>query len=160
MSLRRLQWLVLVSVLTAFFLSILPLPDSLAWARPQWVALLLIYWILELPDRVGMGTTFVVGLLLDGLHGTVFGHNALTLCFLAYLVLILYKRLRMFGMWQQMLLVFILIGLEQLVYHWVQTMVGRPAPDLLFLISCVASTLAWPVVVFVLNGARRSMGVV
>jgi rod shape-determining protein MreD len=155
---QRLQWQIMLSLLFAFLLSIFPVPDSLVWARPQWVSLVLVYWILELPERIGMGAAFVAGLCLDGLEGTVFGQHALALCLLAYLVLILYQRLRMFTIWQQIGVIFVIIGLEQLLYHWTQTLAGRPAPSLLILVSCFVSALMWPPLVLFMRTMRNNGG--
>ena len=49
-------WVILLTFFAAYVLAVLPLPLWLLWARPEWVALLLIYWTIALPQRVGMVT--------------------------------------------------------------------------------------------------------
>lgn len=43
--------LILATLLVAFALALWPLPGSLAYFRPNWLALVLCYWLLESPDR-------------------------------------------------------------------------------------------------------------
>ena len=46
----------LAILLVAGVLTVLPLPGWLQWGRPEWVALILIYWCIALPHRVGIAT--------------------------------------------------------------------------------------------------------
>ena len=50
---------------------ILPLPDWVQTYRPHWVALILIYWNMALPQRVGLWSAFFIGLLVDTAQGTL-----------------------------------------------------------------------------------------
>ena len=45
---------ILLTFVAAYVLAVLPLPHWLQWGRPEWVALVLIYWCIALPHRVGM----------------------------------------------------------------------------------------------------------
>lgn len=110
----RGSWVIFVSFLVAFILAIFPMPATLMWARPDWVALVLIYWVIALPQRFGILLSFAVGLLLDVLEGSMLGQNALSLSVIAYLGLVLYQRLRLFNMWQQAAVIFVMIGINQL----------------------------------------------
>ncbi|MFU1924423.1 rod shape-determining protein MreD, partial [Klebsiella pneumoniae] len=71
--------------------------------RPLWLAMLLTYWVLLLPERVGMVTAWLLGLAQDVLYGNLLGQNALILGLITFLVLSLHQRLRMFPAWQQCL---------------------------------------------------------
>ena len=53
------------SVVLAILLALLPLPGLMAPLRPYWLALVVAYWVLENPDRAGLGFAFVAGLLAD-----------------------------------------------------------------------------------------------
>jgi rod shape-determining protein MreD len=75
---------------------------------------------------------------------------------LAYLSLILYQRLRMYTPLQQAGVVFILIGLNQMLCHWVQTLTGTASPNLLFLLPALISALLWPVLSVFLRLLRRA----
>jgi rod shape-determining protein MreD len=148
-------WIIMVSLAVALWLSILPLPEWARWARPEWVALVLIYWVIALPQRVGVGMAWLTGLVLDLVEGAPLGENALALAVIAYLALILYQRLRMYAAWQQAGVIFVLIGINQLLCHWVQTMTARVVPTLMFLLPALVSALLWPSVLLLLRYIRR-----
>ena len=153
---RHVFLLAAMSLAAGLLLSIVPLPDWLAWGRPKWVALLVIYWVFNFPHRVGIGWAWVAGLLLDGLQGSLLGQNAFSLAIVAYLAMVLYQRFRMYSVWQQAFVVFVLVGLQQLIVFWISTLAGRPVPQLWFLIACVVSALIWPVMLTVMNGLQRA----
>ena len=148
-------WVIIASFLVAYVLALLPLPAWLLWARPEWVALTLVYWTIALPHRVGILTGLVLGVMLDALEGAVLGQNEFSLVVVALLCLTLYQRLRVFSVLQQAGTVFVLIGINQLVCQWVQNLEGVASPSLLFLLPAVTSALLWPVVLLILRRLRR-----
>lgn len=152
-------WIVL-SFFAAMVLHVFPLPHGLLWARPEWVAMVLIYWVLAAPEKVGVGSAWLVGILLDGLEGALLGQNAIALAVVAYVTLILYQRIRMFNPWQQALVVFVMIGLHQMLCSWAQSFRGGTAPTLIFLLPAVFSALLWPVFMVLMRALRRKVGMV
>lgn len=148
-------WVILVSFLVALVLAVLPLPGWLLSARPECVALTLIYWTIALPHRVGILTGLVLGVMLDALEGAVLGQNAFSLVVVALLCHTLYQRLRVFSVLQQAGVVFVLVGINQLVCQWVQNLEGVGSPSLLFLLPAVSSAMLWPVVLHILRRLRR-----
>jgi len=149
------MWIVGLSVALALLLSIWPLPVWAQWGRPEWVALVVVYWVIALPHRVGVGIAWLCGLLLDIVEGAPLGQNALALACVAFIAQFLYRRLRMFAGWQQAMVVFVLVGFVQLITQWVQAALGRPAPDLLFLLPALTSALIWPGLALLLRRLRR-----
>ncbi len=148
-------WVILVTFIAALVLAVLPLPHSLLWGRPEWLALVVIYWTIAVPERVGIFSGLVLGLLLDVLEGAVLGQNALALAATALLVSILYQRLRVFSLWQQAAIVFVLVGINQLLCQWIQNLEGAGAPSMMFLLPAVSSALLWPLLLPLLRGLRR-----
>ena len=73
------------SLVVALILMILPLPDWAQIYRPNWVALVLIYWSMALPGRVGLWFAFFCGIVLDTLLGTLLGQHALALVIIIFL---------------------------------------------------------------------------
>ena len=151
----RGYWVIVLTFLVAYVLAILPLPQWALWARPEWVALTLIYWAIALPHRVGVITGVVLGVGLDVLEGATIGQNAFALVVVALLSLSLYQRLRVYSLAQQSGVVFVMIGINQLVCQWVQNLEGAGARDLFFLLPAFTSALLWPVVLHTLRGLRR-----
>ena len=152
-------WVIAVSLVVAVLLAIMPFPQWLQWARPEWVALVVIYWVIALPQRFGVLLAFVVGLLVDLVEGAPLGQNALSLSVVAFLALVLYQRLRVFNVWQQVAVVFIMVGINQLLGQWVQNLTGVGAQSMLFLLPALVSALLWPMVLGVLRHLRRSFRV-
>jgi rod shape-determining protein MreD len=148
-------WVILASFFVAYVLAVVPMPLWLQWARPEWVALTMIYWAIALPHRVGILTGLALGVGLDALEGAALGQNAFALVVVALLCLTLYQRLRVFSLWQQAGTVFVLIGINQLVCQWVQNLDGVGARSLLFLLPAVSSALLWPLVLHLLRQVRR-----
>jgi rod shape-determining protein MreD len=146
---------ILLSFLVAAILAVLPLPLWLSWGRPEWIALALIYWTIALPHRVGLFTALLLGIALDVLEGAVFGQNAFSLTVVTFLALVLYQRVRVYSLGQQAGVVFILVGVNQLICQWMQNLQDVGAQSFLFLLPAVSSALLWPVVLAVLRGLRR-----
>lgn len=149
-------WVIVLTLLVAIWLGIIPLPMWAQWGRPALVAMVLLYWVIALPERVGIGIAWMVGLMQDIVTGAPLGQHAFALSVLAYLALILYQRLRMFTPVQQAGVMFVLIGLNQLLCNWVQTLHGAAAPDLRFLLPALISALLWPVLSVFLRLLRRA----
>lgn len=103
MSRARNGWVLPVSLLLALLLGLVPLPGALPALRPYWLALVLAYWLLETPDRVGLGTAFVLGLLADLAFGGLLGEQSLRLVVLAFILERFRARLRFFPVSQQAL---------------------------------------------------------
>jgi len=146
---------IVLTFAVTYVLAVIPFPPWLQWARPEWVTLTLIYWCIALPQRVGMTTGLVLGVGLDVLDGSILGQNALALVVVAFLSLILYQRLRVYSLWQQAGVVFMLVGINALLCQWVQNLQGLSALPRLFLLPAFSSALLWPVVLHVLRGLRR-----
>lgn len=144
MEAYRGGWIILLTFAVALWLSVIPLPEWAQWGRPAWVAMTLIYWVLALPHRVGVGAGWLAGLCLDILEWSPLGQNAFALAVVAYLVLVLHERLRMFSGIQQAAVIFVLLGVSELLSHWLKTLLGVANPNVMFLMPAFVSALLWP----------------
>ena len=153
-------WVVLLTFLVAYLLAIVPFPVWAMHYRPEWIVLVLIYWVMALPFRIGIGAAWVAGLMMDILEGSILGLNALVLAIIDYITLSLHNRLRMFSKLQQSGLVFALVGLNLILSHWLQLATGQTAAsNLMFLMAAVTSAILWPPVFQTLRYLRRSFQV-
>ncbi len=146
--------LILATLLVAFALALWPLPGSLAYFRPNWLALVLCYWLLESPDRVGLGLAFVLGLVADLVFGTLLGEQALRLCVIAFIVLRFRPRLRFFTLPQQSLAILALLLNDRIVVLMIRGLSGEGLPDPMFWIAPVIGTLLWPWLYLLLDDLR------
>lgn len=148
-------WVIVASFIIALMLTAMPLPDwAISW-RPAWVAMVLIYWCMALPERVGIGIAWCMGLLLDVQQGTVLGQHALGLAIIAYITVKSHQRIRVFPLTQQAVLVcFYLLVLEFLTL-WIQGLMGTPPQHWTFWMPAVTSMLLWPWLFIILRDVRR-----
>jgi rod shape-determining protein MreD len=153
-------WVVVLSFLVAYLLAVIPFPEWAMNYRPEWVPMVLIYWVMALPYRVGIGSAWFSGLILDVLEGSALGLNALSLVIIAYVTLSLHQRLRMFSSLQQSGLVLALVGLNLMVCHWLQIMTQQTvSSNLMFLMAALTSAVIWPTLFHLLRQIRRSFAV-
>lgn len=144
-----------LTLLAALLLAILPLPADIDVFRPDWVMLVLLYWVIALPHRVNVGTAWVIGLLLDILLGSTLGIRALSMAIMAYLAGVQFQKIRNFSVWQQALVIGSIAAMGQLSIFWAEHLFSeRPLNYRLFW-SVLSSTLLWPWVFLTLRRLRR-----
>ncbi len=148
---RRANWVIVVTYVAALLLSIWPLPDWAEPFRPAWLVLTTVYWCLFLPHRVGLLVTFVVGILMDSLTGSLLGEHALALLLVAWVILKLHLQIRVYPWWQQTLVVLSLMLLYTFVLFWVDGMLGYTQGSLLRWMPVLITTLLWPWVMQLLS---------
>ncbi len=147
----RHPFLVLITLLLAAAGSLLVLPDAWQIYRPFWVALILFYWSLKYPHHIGMGFCWIIGLLWDVLMGTPLGVHALVLSVQTYVVLMLFQRLQMYPVLQQAFVLFIVVGIDLMIYRWMMGIFSHPATDMGFLWGALTTALCWPLLAKLLN---------
>ena len=152
-------WVILVSFIIAFLLTTIPLPGWLADWRPAWVAMMVIYWCIVLPERVGVAIAWILGLLLDVYTGALLGQNALGLSIIAYLTLRLHKQIRIFPPIQQSVLICIYLLLFQFFSLWIRGIIGVPPQHWTFWAPVLSSMLLWPIFFIIMRNIRRRYNV-
>lgn len=150
---------IVFTFIIALLLTVIPLPDWALTLRPDWVGLVLIYWCMALPDRVGVTTGWFMGLMVDLLTGTLLGQHALSLTIVAYVTLNFHQRLRLVPVWQQSLTILVLLVLHQLLSLWISRIIGRPGVPWHFWAPSLLGMIIWPLVYATLRGMRRGFRV-
>lgn len=135
---------IFLSFLVAWVLMILPIPHDWQWIRPEWVTLILIYWIFMQPQWVGIAIAWWVGLVMDSLYGGILGQYALSLMMVAFFARFLRYRIRLIPVWQQTLLIFALIGINESILFLVQWMTGYSPKTIYYWVPMITSMLFWP----------------
>ncbi len=142
---------IILTLIGAMCLRIAPWPGEMAAFNPDWVLLVLIYWSLALPDRVGIFHAWTFGLLTDVLTGRLLGQYALAYSLVIYICLKLHKRLRQFPFLQQGLFVFFCLLLSQLLLFFIKNLQHPAQLHASFWLPVFTGTLAWPLVYGVLS---------
>jgi len=133
-----------LTMLAGLVFQIIPLPSGLDLARPYLLALFLCYWCLETPEKAGLGTAFIYGLLSDLFSSGMLGEQALRLVILAFLVSRFRARLRFFPLWQQALAVFALLLNDRLIMSLLHWLVNDHGLCWVAWLSPVLGMLVWP----------------
>ena len=154
MTRQRKAWLLPASVVVALLLGLLPLPASLLPLRPYWLALVLAYWVIEDPDRAGLGFAFIVGVLADLVFGSLLGEQALRLVVMAFILQRFRARIRFFPMSQQALAIGGLLLNDRIVTAGLHIALGiQPLPTM-FWLAPLTGMLLWPPVFVLLDALR------
>lgn len=137
-------WFIFVTFFVAFYLAAIPLPGRFEIARPDWVGLLIVFWVLMLPDRFGILVSFIIGLLYDTLVGTPLGLYGLVFSILAYTLLLLHARLKMYPLGQQALVVFLVIGVTHILAQGLRNWLMSTVSGELHIWPALTSAIIWP----------------
>ena len=152
--------IIFVTFFIALLLTVIPLPEWIKPYRPQWVSLVLIYWCIALPHRVGIGTGFSLGILLDTLTSTLLGQHALGMVCIAFLAIQLHMRVRTFPLWQQALGILALLLLEHLCTYVIIDMTSQTPLNYSYWFAPLVGAVLWPWVFVTLRNVRRHFRVV
>ncbi|NJM12095.1 MAG: rod shape-determining protein MreD [Synechococcaceae cyanobacterium SM1_2_3] len=147
--------IITLSFLLAFLLAGAPLSGWLGRFWPDWVAMVLIYWCMALPYRIGISVGWLVGLLVDAGRGALLGQHALAFAVVAYLTLQTYRRIRVFSPWRQAFSIFSFLLIEQVLVFWISGVIGYPPRDGWYLAPAVGGMAAWPLLFVILRDTRR-----
>lgn len=148
-------WVIVLSFVVAFMLTAAPLPDwAVAW-RPAWIAMVLVYWCMALPERVGVLSGWAIGLVLDVLNGSILGQHALGLAFVAFVALQYHRQVRVFPLLQQGVFVGAVVLVYLFMMLWIYDFLGSVDYGASYLLGAATTALLWPWIYIVLRDVRR-----
>lgn len=145
---------IILSLIVAVILNWLSWSGWALVLRPDFVALVLLYWCTHKPHRVGIGISWVVGIFADVADASLFGQHALAYAVLAFGGIVLHRRVQMFDLRQQSMHVFPMLLLAYAAYAGVHWQVRGYVVWEYFLGSAV-SALMWAPMTLLLQALRR-----
>jgi rod shape-determining protein MreD len=148
-------WPAVLCFSLAVLLEVMPLPGPLQIIKPPIVAMVMIYWSLMWPERVGLFIALVLGLCMDILHGQLLGQNALALLVITYLTLRFHLQIRIFPLWQITGAVFALLLIYALLQVLVEGVAGLAPTGYLRWTQVISGTLLWPLVMSLMDRLRQ-----
>ena len=144
---------IVLSLVVAFVLDILPWGS---WVGvPDFVALVLVFWNIHHPRKVGIGAAFTMGLLMDVHEASLLGEHALAYTLLAYGAIMLHRRVLWFRLGTQAVHVFPLFLVAQVASAVVRLMVGASFPGIDVFAESVVTAALWPVATWLLLAPQR-----
>lgn len=141
------------TILLAVVLNIMP------WGRdygiPDFLALVLVFWNVHQPRKVGIGIGFLLGLLMDVHSSSALGERALLYSLLCYGAWLMHRRVPWFRIGGQMLHVLPLFLLTQLMVVLVRVATGAPMPAGELFLQWISTMLLWPIADLLLLAPQR-----
>lgn len=135
------------SLLLALLCQLLPWAGvGLEW-RPDFVLLVVLYWILRAPHICNIGTAWIAGLVIDLASGGLFGQNALAYAITAYFAVSYQRRLALFNIWQQASYVFVLLIFTQVIILILKLFSGGEPPGWSYFFPSISGILLWQLVI-------------
>jgi rod shape-determining protein MreD len=141
------------TLVVAFVINLVPLGRHPA--MPDCMALVLVFWNVHQPRRVGVGLAFMFGLMMDVHDGALLGQHALAYTLLSFFAITIHRRLRWFTVPSQAVQILPLFGAAHAVSFVVRMIAGGMLPGWELVLAPVFESLLWPVVTWVLLAPQR-----
>jgi rod shape-determining protein MreD len=123
--------------------------------RPDFMLVILLYWILRAPNLCNVGTAWLAGLLVDLATGSLLGQHALSFSITAFAALIYQRRLVLFNGWQLAAYVFALLIIERVVMLLLKLFAGNENPGWHYFLPIITGLLLWQLMIFIFGGLTR-----
>jgi rod shape-determining protein MreD len=145
-----------LTLVLALLFNLLPWRDVIG--LPDMVALVLTFWCVHQPRKMGIGTAWVVGLAMDAGNGALLGQHAFAYAFLAFAATSLHRRVLWFSLWRQAAHVLVLLLASQLLMLAVRLVAGGAFPGLTYFAGSFVAAALWPTATFLLLLPQRRLG--
>ena len=141
------------TLVAAMLVNMLPLGRQ-PW-MPDLLALVLVFWSVHQPLRVGIATAFVFGLAMDVHQTALLGQHALAYTALSYGAIMMHRRLLWFPVPSQALQVLPLFAAAHAIELAIRLLAGGSFPGWSLVLSPLLEAALWPVVSVVLLAPQR-----
>ncbi len=139
------------TILLSIILIVIPLPDVLDQYRLPWLKMTVIFFSIFNISLIGIISVWFSGLILDIMSGSLMGENALILAVLSYLSYRFRFQIRIYPMWQIMIVVLMLLSLGEFIALWIHGVSGTMFFNIYDWINVGIAVLVWPIFMRVLE---------
>jgi len=146
---------VFMTIVVALMLTMMPLPDSMSAFRPDWVALIILFWALNVPRSYGVGAAFIAGIFVDVAQATLLGQYALALVVITYITVKSHLLIRVYPLLQLTATIFALLALYQFLLFWINGVAGVEAPAVSYWGPVITGTLIWPLLYSFMSSVKN-----
>jgi rod shape-determining protein MreD len=133
-----------ITLLVAMMINMLPLSGWVLGVRPDFVALVLLYWGIHQPRKIGFLPAWLLGLAMDVADGSLFGQHALAYSVMMFAAIALHRRVSMFDMRHQILHLLPILLIMQFIVLGVRHAAGGVIPGWWYFLSSITGALLWP----------------
>src|SRR3989442_85436 len=148
----KVGYMALPLVLALLF-NLLPWRD--VTGLPDMVALVITFWCVHQPRKMGIGIAWFLGLVMDAGNGALLGQHAFAYAFLAFAAVSLHRRILLFSPWRQAAHVLLLLLASQMLMLAVRLVAGGVFPGLAYFAGAFIAAALWPTVSFLLLLPQR-----
>lgn len=141
------------SLLLALIVNMLPLGRT-PW-MPDIMAVVLVFWSVHQPQRVGIGVAFFFGLFMDVHQAALLGQHALSYTALSFFAITIHRRLLWFSVPSQAVQVLPLFVAAHAIELALRMVAGGVFPGLYILLAPLVEAVLWPVISVVLLAPQR-----
>jgi len=122
---------------------------------PDLAALVLTFWCVHQPRRVGIGTAWLLGVVMDAGNGALLGQHAFAYSVLAFAAVGLHRRILWFSPWRQAAHVLLLLLACQVLALAVAMIAGGAFPGYAYFAGSLVAAALWPAAMFLLLLPQR-----
>ena len=132
-------------ILLSIVLTIIPLPDLINSFRLPWLMMTVIYFSIFNVSLIGVLSSWLAGLILDLMAGGLMGENAMILSVISYLSYRFRFQIRVYPIWQIMVVVLLFLSLGELLSLWIQGVSGTMNISVIVWINISIAVIIWPI---------------
>ena len=147
---------IVFTLIAALIINLLPWSGWSLALKPDFVALVVLYWCIQQPRKIGFTAAWLMGLMMDVADGSLFGQHALAYSVLAFAGIVLYRRVLRFTMRDQILHVIPLLLVTDLIVLAIRKLAGADFPGTSYFVGSFIAGALWPVLCFLLKLPQRS----
>jgi rod shape-determining protein MreD len=146
---------VYLSLLIALLCQLFPWVGQGIIFRPDFMLVVLIFWLLRAPNLCNVGTAWLAGLLVDLATGSLLGQHALSFTVTAFAALSFQRRLVLFNTWQLAAYVMALLIAERLLILLLKLFAGSDNPGWNYFWPILTGLILWQVMILIFGGLTR-----
>ena len=146
---------VYLSLLTALLCQLFPWVGQGVILRPDFMLVVILYWLLRSPNLCNVGTAWFAGLLVDLATGSLLGQHALTFSVTAFVALTYQRRLVLFNTWQLLAYAFALLMIERVLILLLKLFEGNENPGFMYFWPAITGLLLWQIMILLFGSLTR-----
>lgn len=146
---------VYLSLLTALLCQLFPWVGQGVILRPDFMLVVILYWLLRSPNLCNVGTAWFAGLLVDLATGSLLGQHALTFSVTAFVAITYQRRLVLFNTWQLLAYVFALLMIERVLILLLKLFEGNENPGFMYFWPVITGLLLWQIMILLFGSLTR-----